>query len=392
MSVSRTIKLDSSIAVGLIVALGVVFLLDRAAPPESQNPTPAPTITAPPEPVAPPLRLAVTPHRYDDMGKLLGQLGSGFAFTNIPAEALEETSKLVEYDVIFLTCNTDSPHWLLPGDLGQGNRPGVHRAKYNEEIMDKVKEAVRNFVGRGGTLYASDWRLSLINRCFPELFEGQENVEGDAQTLVAEVVDEGLRDVLGSSVELKFDLPGWRPATFAADKAKVYLRGEYTAKSAGQKVMAPLLVTVPFEKGTIIFTSFHNEKVNSEVETKLLKFLVFAAVIAKETSQAQQTMLSSGFSPKKQSLLSASPENPPVVSMYKNDKRRPLRFVLSFRNEGAELLLAVRGPTGQPIEQAGVSTFNIDIPDAAAGDWTCTVTARKVPYANFPFSLSVGGN
>ena len=217
--------------------------------------------------------------------------------------------------------------------------------------MDKVKEAVRNFVGRGGTLYASDWRLSLINRCFPELFEGQENVEGDAQTVVAEVVDEGLRDVLGSSVELKFDLPGWRPATFAADKAKVYLRGEYTAKSAGQKVMAPLLVTVPFEKGTIIFTSFHNEKVNSEVETKLLKFLVFAAVIAKETSQAQQTMLSSGFSPKKQSLLSASPENPPVVSVYKNDRAPAVAFRPQLQERGCRAT-ACRARTDWPASRA----------------------------------------
>ena len=155
---------------------------------------------------------------------------------------------------------------------------------------------------------------------------------------------------------------------------------------------APLLVKVPFEQGTIIFTSFHNEKVNSELETKLLKFLVFAAVTARETAEAKNIMISGGFSPQKQNLLSASPEAAPVQNVYANAKRGRLRFVLSFANRGAQLALSVRGPDGKTHEQEGVSTFTVDVPDAAVGDWTYTVTARKVPYANFPFTLSVGGD
>ena len=129
----------------------------------------------------------------------------------------------------------------------------------------------------------------LFTCCFPELFDGDDIVEGAAQTLQADVVDDGLREHLGTSkVELKFDLPGWKPARFAAEKATFYLRGEYRAKTGGDRVTAPLLVRVPFEHGTIIFTSFHNEKVNSELETKLLRFLVFAAVTAKETAAAEK--------------------------------------------------------------------------------------------------------
>jgi len=393
MPISRRVALDGGIAVALAIALGVVFLADRGHPSDSANTTNVtPEIVTPPEPVAPPLRLAVTPPKYDDMGKLLDQLGTGFRHTEIPLETLEDASKLAEYDVIFLTCGFDSRHWLLPGDLGQAERPGVHRAKYNDEMMARVRDALRSYVGGGGTLYASDWRLTLIRLCFEELFDGEDIVEGSKQTLVADVVDDGLRDVLGSKVELKFDLAGWKPARFAADKAKPYLRGEYEANVGGARTTAPLLITVPFEKGTIIFTSFHNEKVNSELETKLLRFLVFAAVTAKETSAAQQTMLSGGFSPKKQSLLSASGDAQPVTSTFKNDKRRPLRFVLSFTNQGAELVLAIRGPNGETSERAGASTITVDVPDAAQGEWTCAITARKVPYPNFPFSLSVGSN
>ena len=71
-------------------------------------------------------------------------------------------------------------------------------------------------------------------------------------------------------------------------QATFYLRGNYRPKTGGERVTAPLLAKVPFGRGTIIFTSFHNEKVNSELETKLLKFLVFAAVTAKETAAAQE--------------------------------------------------------------------------------------------------------
>ncbi len=391
MSKSRTVAFDGGVGIALAVALGLVFLADRGGP----APQPAPVQVTPqtePAPLAPPLRLAVTPRQYDDMGKLLTALGSGFAHTEIPLEALEDVSKLVNYDVVFFTCGTDAPAWLSNTNLGAGDRPGVHIAKWNDDVLERIREALRAYVGRGGTLYASDWRLNLIHLCFPELFDGDDIVEGAAQTLQADVVDDGLRDAFGASkVELKFDLPGWKPARFAAEKATFYLRGEYRAKTGSDRVTAPLLVKVPFEHGTIIFTSFHNEKVNSELETKLLRFLVFAAVTAKDTAAAENIMISGGFSPQKQSLLSTSPESPPVASTYKNAKRRPLRFVLSFANQGAHLALSVQGPNSQKLDQEGQSTFSIDVPDAAAGDWSITVTARKVPYPNFPFSLSVGG-
>ena len=161
---------------------------------------PAPVQVTPepePAPVAPPLRLAVTPRQYDDMGKLLTQLGTGFAYSEIPLAALEDVSKLVNYDVVFFTCGTDSPHWLSKTNLGEGDRPGVHIAKWNEDVLERIREALRAYVGRGGTLYASDWRLTLIHLSFPELFDGEDIVEGAAQTLEADVIDDGLRDALG---------------------------------------------------------------------------------------------------------------------------------------------------------------------------------------------------
>ena len=56
------------------------------------------------------------------------------------------------------------------------------------------------------------------------------------------------------------------------------------------------------------------------------------------------------------------------------------------------LRLIVRDPDNKTYEQEGTSTFTIDVPDAAPGDWSYTVTAEKVPYPNFPFTMTVGGD
>jgi hypothetical protein len=392
MTPSRAFALDSVLAVCLALALGLVYLLDRAPPTLPVTVTPIPVVLTPETPAAPPLRLAVTPHQYDDMGKLLRQLGSGFNYTEISLDDLQDVSKLVSFDVVFLTCGTVPESWSA-GDVGvAGDRPGVRLIRLNEQIVNRVKEALRTFVGRGGTLYASDWRLDQLNWTFPELFDQEPIVPGEAQTLTAEVVDPGLRDLLGPSVELKFDLPGWKPARFSGSQVTVYLRGSYLPHGNSSAITAPLLIKVPFQQGTIIFTSFHNEKVNSELETKLLRFLVFAAVTAKETAQTQKTMISGGFPKQKTTMISASAASPSVTQTYANSKQGRLRFALSFRDQGAQLRLTVRGPGGQTQEQVGTSTFTVDVPDAAPGNWTYTVTAVKVPYENFPFTLTVGSD
>ena len=139
MSPSRIFAMDGSVAVLLACALGLVYVFDRAPTPSDLTPN----LTKIPEKklgVASSLRLAVTPHQYDDMGSLLGQLGSGFTYTNIRLEDLEDVSKLVKYDVVFLTCGTVPDGWVVEGNLGEGDRPGVQRVRLN----NRPSTALRN--------------------------------------------------------------------------------------------------------------------------------------------------------------------------------------------------------------------------------------------------------
>ena len=157
----------------------------------------------------------------------------------------------------------------------------------------------------------------------------------------------------------------------------------------GTEANAPLLARIRFGDGTIFFTSFHNETLNSESELELLKYLVFTNVTSKVESKVTETMVKGGFSPQKQSLLSTSSGAPSVNRRYECKRNGRLQFVLGFENQGALLHLRVVGPDGKVIEKEGKSTFTIDITDAIIGNWDYTVTAREVPYKNFPFTLSV---
>ncbi len=435
----RTATLDGGVAVALAISLGLVFAADRFTP-ARVVPDQPPVVVTPHEeesarvtlrPRQPhlvsgrdqpneeesapvPLRLAVTPPNYDDMGKLLRELGEGYKFTDIHLEDLEDGAKLANFDVVFFTCGTGAPGWFTGEAMGAAGRPGVQTLRFDPAALERLRVALRAFVEKGGTLYASDWRLTYLRIIFPELAEGGVVESGAAQTLTADVVDPGLRERIGSTVELKFDLPDWMPARLNARGATEYLRGRYRTNatgetiesgqpanssattghrpnSTGETVESPLLVRVPFGQGAIIFTSFHNEKVNSELETKLLQFLVFTAVTAKETQKSRSTMLTGGFVPRSESLLDASPSNPKVTQTYEHNKRGKLRFALSFNNQGARLKLSVKGPNGVALDKEGTSTFSIDVDNAETGRWSYTITALKLPHEHFPYSLTIGG-
>ncbi|HYT95559.1 MAG TPA: hypothetical protein VEL76_42965, partial [Gemmataceae bacterium] len=218
------------------------------------------------------LRLAVTPRKYDDMGKLLAGLGKGYQYVEITQQDLYNVTKLTQFDVLFLTCGGSGP------DL-------------------RLSYALRAFVERGGTLYASDLRYDVLAGAFPDYVDRTHlGRKGVKQAVLANVSDPGLRDLLGDQIELDFNLDGWKPAFFRKDKVQVLLEGRFHAAGAGKvlkmvngqilavpggspiPLQSPFLVKFAYKKGAVIFTSFHNAAQNNELEQKLLEYLVFTAV------------------------------------------------------------------------------------------------------------------
>lgn len=389
---------DSAVAIALVAILSVVYVVDLATSAAGGNVDPSDGgttelvvqqvehVETTETPQVKPLRLAITPSEFDDMGKLLGMLGEGYKYATIELDQLRNPDVLGQYDVIFLTCGTDSEAWLGEA-VGTGER-NTRTFMMKPEIVDQLHDSIRGFVQRGGTLYASDWRFNLVNLAFPEFVDRSAFVRGAAQEVDAEVVDDGLRELIGERIQLRFDLDSWFPAAISSSELKTYIRGQFQTVD-GSQASAPLLVKVPFGEGTILFTSFHNEKQNSEEELALLKYLVFTTVTARVESKITETMVRGGFSPQKQNLLSTSSAEPSVTKTYQCTKAGHLQFVLAFENQGARLYLEIIGPDGRKFDKEGASTIKIDVTDAGVGAWKYTVTAKKVPYENFPFTLTV---
>jgi hypothetical protein len=391
----RRLLIDVAVGAGLLLVLALVFAIDRASSGLDQGEQ-APelktvVIEEGPEPrvgSGRTLSLAVTPPEYDDMGKLLDTLGTGYAYEQITLDDLLHAERLAPYDVVFLTCGGVPREWLEKRlrDSERG-AAGVYRPK--PEIVEAVHESFRKFVGHGGTLYASDLQFDLIRLAFPELIDEAKAGRGAVGTVEAEVVDPGLQRLLGPAIDLRFDMPAWRPAAFRGPDVTTYLRGTYTLRDDTEQT-GPLLVSFPHGEGMVIFTSFHNEAQNTEMELDLLRHLVFTTVTAREASKIRKTMVQGGFSPTERNLLSASSGRKPVKRTYQCQQRGPLQFVLGFEGEGAKLRLTVVGPDGQQLEKTGTERLTIDVKDAAAGTWQYTVTPLAIPHENFAFTLTIG--
>ena len=387
----RRLLIDGGIGLGLVVVLVVVFALDRHSVGDTDKRA---TEVLKNVKVAPPslpvqaLRLAVTPPVYDDMGKLLDTLGAGYRHEMISYADLLEEDRLAEYDVVFLTCGLVPRKWLARS-LRAGQRDGGVAGYAKQRIRQRLYDSLRGFVAAGGTLYVSDWQFQLLAIAFPEFVDHSKADRGAVQTVDAEVLDRALAQRLGSKIQLRFDKPAWYPAALEGNELVTYLRGTYST-TEGRQLTAPLLVKFPFERGTVIFTSFHNEAQNSDVETELLRYLVFASVTAELQASVKHTMIEGGFSPTERNLLSASAGDQSVSRTYQCRRAGGLQFVLGFAARGARLRLSVAAPDGRRWEKTGSSTFTVDVPDATPGEWKYTITPIEVPYENFPFTLTVG--
>ena len=139
--------IDTLVAGGLIVSMAAIYRMDQD--PAAPKPTSSGQLAfeikdfgeglkSQPKPK----RMAVTPPVYDDMGSLLRSLGEGYDYQTIAVEDLKNPDILRNYDILFLTCRD------------------------NVKPEPAMQMALREFVTRGGTLYASDHWYKIITPAF----------------------------------------------------------------------------------------------------------------------------------------------------------------------------------------------------------------------------------
>ena len=394
--------IDISSAVGLAVAVSLVFIFsgggdqrESGGEPAGEEPTPTVVIdVGEPVEVQPAttpktLKLGVMKGTFDDIGKLLETLGKGYAFDTLDLRDLESPKTLSKYDVIFVACGYAPEAWLGTPS-GEPTQRNAKLYTFDETIAKTIREAILQYTADGGIIYASDWRRTLISLTFPEMTMRTNLEGGKAQHATASVVDKGLAANIGDTIDLNFDLKGWQPAAFQGKNVKEYLRGDVELMT-GKIVSLPLLVEITNGKGSVLFTSFHNETQNSEKEILLLKYLVFASVTAEENARARDVLVQEGFSPSASDIFTSSDSQSSTVYKYPNPEKANLSFVLGFANQGAQLTMEIVDPQGNVVSaKTGSETFEISINNAVAGDWVCRIKSEKVPFENFPYTLNVG--
>jgi hypothetical protein len=171
----------------------------------------------------------VTSSGYDDIGKVLKSMGVEFAAFRGKYDC----------DLLFVNCGT-------------------------QDGLDPAK--LRSFVHAGGCLYASDLTSALMVEAFPGAFTF--GGTGRPGHVAANIVDDELREVVGDTTTIHFDMPSW--SVIQACQGETLVEAARRSPYPGR----PLMVEVEHGAGAVFYTSFHNRAQVSEQEKLLLQLLV----------------------------------------------------------------------------------------------------------------------
>lgn len=263
-------------------------------------------------------RMAVVQGDYDNIENVLAKTGYGEVDENTGGLVLgtetfdlfgrndfydvftvgeNEQLKLFDYDIVFVNCGVNE----------------FHASPWSDEI----REALREYVNKGGQLYVTDQAYDYVEQAFPEYidFYGSDDTpteEPEALNAAQEgvvknktygnVLDPILLSTLKnmscgedeegeeiSCVEANDDafsiqgmLGSWavmlNPHNEKADEVKVWVEGEVSYGNEEDQVR-PLTVSFNHGEGKVIYTSYHTDNSNNSVDLlpqeRVLQFLVF---------------------------------------------------------------------------------------------------------------------
>lgn len=230
------------------------------------------------------ITIEVTHAGFDDIAQIL----------NLLTIKYKPYSGLFDCDIVFINC----------------------ASSYN---IDKFK--LRAFVEKGGIVYASDWASRVISEAFPDIMRFTTSPD-DIGIVQARVVDNDLKQHIGSHVNVNFDLPTWNIVS-------EIISGEVLLEDS--KTHQPLMVKSRIGKGFLYYTSFHNHGLTTENEEKLLQLLILKQIGELNSQNIQQTANSNGIDLMNLQYKDASTAPlPKVVDTPKLDSKKGIITSESF--------------------------------------------------------------
>jgi hypothetical protein len=212
------------------------------------------------------LKIKVTSHCFDDIGKVLNQLNVKY----LPFDGD------FNCDILFLNC-------------------GTHDAINHPQL--------KSFVENGGILYASDLTSSHLISTWPELMTVTNNTS--ACKIRANIVDKDLRQYIGNTIEVEFDMGVW-------SKIVKTTQGKVLMQSADEGF--PIMMEFEIGQGKVFYTSFHNHAQTSEMEKDLLQLLVIKQISVATDTDFQKTMDIMSLSKKPNGAVSMESTSKPQTS------------------------------------------------------------------------------
>ena len=192
------------------------------------------------------LRIGVSSRGCDDAASVIE--GMGLRSTHIKHQQFRKIGILKNFDLVFINCLADITQVTGGGVFLNAN---------------KNANALREFVSNGGVLYVSDYALENISIPFPGFIDFGGKGDGKSGKVVAQVVDDGLKQLVGPSIQINFDTV-YAPVSKVSSDCKIHLaRGS-----------EPILVSFPYAQGHVVYTSFHNGAQTSEQEKELLRYVI----------------------------------------------------------------------------------------------------------------------
>lgn len=303
-------------------------------------------------------KLIVAPGLFDDLGKVLNDLG--YKYETKDLNSLNQTD-LKNCRVVFVSCAA---------------------ALTNQS----VKEYLLQFVANGGAMYVSDLSYSVIDMLFPGKVKFN-SVDYNSQ-ITGEVVDSGIWEVIGKSINLHMDYTSAAGIDSVSQGIDVLIQGKRLSSNSESKY--PFLISFKHGDGQVIYTVFHNSHQVNETEKKLLNYLIFRPIMSGAASKAAQLVQAQMATPGKEIFASINPGE--TSARYGVNVTSPINllFVLSWE-ENATLGMQVWDPSGKLVKDgaAGKSPLTIEIPASQTGTWTCAVKGQTVSHRNFPYVLTI---
>lgn len=210
-------------------------------------------------------KIAVVTGDWDQIESILNKLGlsydlfDGDVVTAIAIGFLTNLQHMKQYDIIFFDCGAD--HDLI--------------LAMNPMIVNNIQQ----FVMAGGSVYASDWAYMYVEKAWPNAinFVGDPSPTaypkvGNKGLIQATIVDPNLANNLGkAAVQIKYDLAAWVVVQSVSATTTTHIVGNVPGFGNG----LPLMMTHKQGAGTVLYTTFHNEKQVTNDMSTILNFLVF---------------------------------------------------------------------------------------------------------------------